>query len=166
MSISCFLANIAPIFTTFKNIRRIFRISRSPSFPKKQNCGVTRFWYFKNNIFQTNRDCSWIIWSLFVPPTLNLIGLGSHGHAHQVRKLWKWDFPKRKLKVTSPKWNRIILQSFWATFLMKFTIKMVPQTPQTPNLDFPDFPRFSIGNRPLFGLYRNSYQSTGVHGHP
>ena len=51
------------------------------------------------------------------------------------------------LKVTNPKWSRIILRSFWAHLSIIFTIKMPPPRPQTPNPDFvpyfPDFPAFS-----------------------
>ena len=41
----------------------------------------------------------------------------------------------------------MILRSFGATLLHKFTIKTAPGPPQTPNLDlFPGVPGFSIGN--------------------
>ena len=52
-------------------------------------------------------------------------------------------FPKWNQKITIPKRSRIILRSFWATLLCKFTIKMTPQTPRTPN---PKFSRLSTGN--------------------
>ena len=45
--------------------------------------------------------------------------------------VWFLAFPKWILKVTIPKWSRIIIRSCWATFLTKFT-----KQPQTPNPHF------------------------------
>ena len=45
-----------------------------------------------------------------------------------------WLFLKGIRKVTSQKWSRIIIRSFWVILWIKFTIKMSPQIPQTPKL--------------------------------
>ena len=34
--------------------------------------------------------CSWTFKSILVSPQMNNVGLGSHGHVHQVRTPWQW----------------------------------------------------------------------------
>ena len=75
--------------------------------------------------------------------------------------------PKWNRKVTSSKSSGIILRSFRAILVLKFTIKIAPRPPRLPNWIFPRFPGFFIGNRffwcmtlscPLLILSSNSYQ--------
>ena len=58
-------------------------------------------------------------------------------------------FPKWNRKVTSPKWSRIILRSFWAiNNLINIYNWHGPPTPLNPKSAFvPGFPGSSIGNR-------------------
>ena len=70
-----------------KLIRRIFRICRAPSFPKKQDVRFSTFEISKNNFVQKRLGISSLSsWSHLVSPKLNIIGW----HVHQVRKPWKW----------------------------------------------------------------------------
>ena len=59
------------------------------------------------------------------------------------RVLTKWN-----REVTTAKWSRIILRSFWATLFQKNTRKKAPQTPWDPKTEFYQvFPGISVGNR-------------------
>ena len=93
---------------------------------------------------------AWISWSHLVYPKLKRIcflGPWTRPLNPRTMKMIVFrTFLKWNQKVTSPKWSRIILRSFWPILFVEFIVQMVPQTPQTPNLDFsPDFPGFSIG---------------------
>ena len=55
-------------------------------------------------------------------------------------------FGKWNRKVTSPKWSRIVLQSFWATLFSKLSVKMGWQTTLDPKCKFSHFLWFSIGS--------------------
>ena len=120
----------------FSNVFRIFDIQDFEISP--------------NHMFEKWFGISWIIWSHLVSPKLNIIGFGSHGHLQKSEKHEKDRFsvyPKWNPKVTPPKRSRIALQSLWANFSIKFTIKMAPQTLPDPKSDiFLGFLRFSIGN--------------------
>ena len=64
-------------------------------------------------------------------------------------------FPKWKLKVTSPKWSRIILRSFRATLFLEFTIKIAPRPPDPKTVFCQIFHKNSAFFRPQTPLDPN-----------
>ena len=65
-------------------------------------------------------------------PEIDDIGFGSHGHVEKSENHENEGFPgfpKKIREVTSPKCSRIILRSFWANLLIKFTMKIALPTP-------------------------------------
>ena len=85
-----FLIDIDPIFKIFRNIRRIFRISRSASSPMFHFFRFPDCWYFQKQDFRNLFWVFWVVWSNLVCPKLNISGFGGYGHVHQVRKPWRW----------------------------------------------------------------------------
>ena len=61
-----------------------------------------------------------------------------------------WILGKRKLKISSPEWNRIVLRNRWAIQSLKFAIKMGPQNPMYPKSEF----FFKASIEPLPSPYR------------
>ena len=59
-------------------------------------------------------------------------------------------FPKSVLKVTSPKWCRIILRRCWAILSRIFTVKMIPPDPLDPKSKFCQISRNCYGKSVLF----------------
>ena len=112
---------------------------------------------------------SWIVWSDLVSPKSSIIGLGlmvmtirPENHENNVFRF----FGQWKVKFTTPKWSRIILRSFWATVLSRFTTKVAPKTPPNPKCGiFLDFHRFSIGIQPhsyMLHSHRATYHCGSV----
>ena len=109
-----------------------------------QNARFPKFWDAHNHIFRNRFVFSWFL--------LKYIGVPKN------KSNWFWEswsrplgpktmimmgfrvFLKWILKVTIPKWGRIILRSFWAIHFIIFTIKWPPKSPSDPKSNFfPDF---------------------------
>ena len=95
-------------------------------------------------------------------PMQDLIGFGSHGHVHQGWKRWKWwvfsGFPKWIVKVSSPKWSRILLRKLWANPLIELTAEMACQTsPDSKTGFWPDCARLPGGNRLFLEGFHGPY---------
>ena len=81
----------------------IFRILKTVGFELSKWFGhtlpntfnITNTQKFEDHILKTFLGFSWISWSVLVPPKINNIGFGSHGHVRQVqrpRTWWGWEF--------------------------------------------------------------------------
>ena len=128
---------------------------RRTSFAKSPNSEI---WEFPD-IRMSKNDVSiffhFFTWML-VSPKSRVIGFGSHGHVHQVRKSWtSWlsGFSE------SENWKVLVqneaecLRSFWAAFLITFEVNIGPQTTADPKSEF--FYRAPV--EPLLGCPRTSH---------
>ena len=139
MSNSCFLDRYwSHIKDSQEFIRRINGICQPPSFRKimlfLRNKNLR---FLESYCFNNDTVLSGIIWSHLVLPELEIIVFGNGGHVKhpKVMKMGVCGgFAKWSGKVTSPKWSRILLRSFWATLLLEFEVKMAPQTPSRPQI--------------------------------
>ena len=71
-------------------------------------------------------------------------------------RISSWWIPE----VICPKWSRVILRSFWANLLIKFSVEMTPQTPPDPKSEFlPGFPLVCALNPNSFQGFHRSLKS-------
>ena len=143
MSISCVLEDIDPIFNILKD-RRIFWICRHASFPKFSNQSISKISRLPTIFSKRIRDFLNHL-ELFGGLKVKYNCFKESWTRPKIRESSKWwGFgPKLILKVTSPKWSRIILRSFRAHLFLKFTVKFPAPDPNT------DFPGFYMKTHPL-----------------
>ena len=148
ITISCFLEATDPISKVFKNLWDGSSGLFGPRlFHHVQKTMSEHLILSETILSERLRVFSWIIWGVLVSPKRNIFGLGSHGHVrksenHEMLQIFRV-FPKWSLKLTSPKWSRIVLRSFWAILSIIFTMKITaePLDPKSAFYsDFLDFP--------------------------
>ena len=124
----------------------ISEISRSPKMVLSQSDWVFLFRLKYLGVSEVEHNRFWDSWSrLPGPRSIKMMGLRV--------------FPKSHRKVPSRKWSRIILWSFRAILLIKFTRKITSQAPPEPkSRAFPYFPGFRLPSRRLVASQVRAYQ--------
>ena len=113
--------------------RRVFRIFAPRLFRCVRNSRCPIFLDFQHIVFSKMiwkfPEFFGVIWWSHSPELLVLAPMVTSARFEKHENDDLSVFPTWNRKVTSPKWSRIILQSFWATFWFRIIIKFAPQTP-------------------------------------
>ena len=145
MFISCFLEYIDLIFKILQNLLDgSSGVFGAHLFKKNKTTCFLQFWDFQHEDFRKMVwGLSWTTWSILVSPKINKYWFWGSGTRPNTPKSWTWgvfEFSHTDIeKLLIQKWSRIIIRSFLAILLMRFTIKLVPRTPSTPNRISPRF---------------------------